>query len=258
MQKVENVNLRTLVQNKAYAYRQLVRGKSSLQQTKSLTADERFEKLNALDARASAKNSRLVFTPREQHLKLLEDAVVASVKFLDSAFNNVAATANFDTTANRDDPRPFIDTLQHIILGLKAEGVDSDPAAKAPSGEHQKHSKAEDPPHEPGIVGEVLADVKNNADKLESGMEEKDAFVEGQKAKGAVLDTVVKVKDVDDGATDDKTNRSAPVLFPKPPGEKNAAVIIDSDNNHYVLTKANDITEFYGSYAYSSSGSDPR
>eukprot|EP00842_Homolaphlyctis_polyrhiza_P004773 jgi/Hompol1/5297/HPOL_000936-RA len=80
-----------------------------------------------------------------------------------------------------------------------------------------------------GVVDNVLKDVADKADQLESNLND-DAFSEHQGSKDTTLETVLKV----DGKTSNSTAKSQ--------AEKPAPVLIDSKNNQYVLSKSGDAT----------------
>ncbi|KAI8924985.1 Sodium/hydrogen exchanger family-domain-containing protein [Entophlyctis helioformis] len=82
------------------------------------------------------------------------------------------------------------------------------------------------------IVGDVLSNVAQQADKLESGLNG-DTFMESQKSKDTTVETVLKV--------DDKAKAKSGV-DPSAQADTPASMLIDSQNNQYVLSKSGDAT----------------
>ncbi|KAJ3056619.1 Transmembrane and coiled-coil domains-containing protein 3 [Rhizophlyctis rosea] len=226
--QIDNLNLGLVATKKFRAIRELDRQKRGIAYNRQVTKEEKETKLKRIDSRF-------------QHLTILEEAALSAITALETS-SELTTTTDLGSRLFGNETRRVIDAFQRIIIRLKAEDADAGSEFNLNNNQTSKNAKASNK-SEHNIVGDVLAGVKSNADKLESGLDEKNAFSEGQKQKGAVLDTVVKVEDVGEDETDGGNSTSP--MFPKGAGEKNAAVIIDSDNNHYVLTKANDITAFY-------------
>lgn len=110
-------------------------------------------------------------------------------------------------------------------------------------GEHHEHSADEDADRSNlavELMDGVLDDVRNYADKLEKGMQV-DAFRDGQKQDGAVLETVVKMGDNTEDAdgTDDRHRGR------KEMADGRLITLIDQENNQYVLTRPFDTTVWY-------------
>ena len=98
------------------------------------------------------------------------------------------------------------------------------------------------------IVGGVMKNVANEADKLETDMKH-DSFAESQKAKGTTVETVLKVDgSASSSAKDGGEHSNAPdgssESGPKQDmtKEAHAPLLIDSENNQYVLSKSGDGT----------------
>lgn len=80
------------------------------------------------------------------------------------------------------------------------------------------------------LMNEVMKDVAEKADKLEDSMKD-NVFKEKQNTKGTTIETVLKVDKGEKIGTSNQTKSSG------------NSMLIDSDNNQYVLSKPGDITD---------------
>ena len=89
------------------------------------------------------------------------------------------------------------------------------------------------------VIGSILDDISFAADKLEDELDEK-TFEKNRNAKGASIEAVVRLtadeETNDDDDNDNKTSQAEP-------GEENdMSILVDSQNNQFVLSKAKDAT----------------
>jgi hypothetical protein len=93
------------------------------------------------------------------------------------------------------------------------------------------------------IAGEIIKEVSGTADKLENTLLDNHAFAEGTKAKGATLETVLKV---DENEKEEDEVGSVPLFKPLAKGRGGiVSILIDADSNQYVLSRPNDVTYYY-------------
>ena len=98
-------------------------------------------------------------------------------------------------------------------------------------------------------VENVLKDVAEKADSLESGLKQ-DKFQEGQQEHGSTIETVVKVggegsdekKSSDSSSASSSSSSSSSSTTSDSSSSKKPVVLIDSKNNQYVLSKPGDAT----------------
>nr|KAJ3420987.1 Transmembrane and coiled-coil domains-containing protein 3 [Polyrhizophydium stewartii] len=193
--------------------------------------------LNTERARLAADNDQgqhnktlELIDSRIQRLALLEDVVRSSLDIYSSVVRGHNAT-EMDVVMETENLM-LIDKFQNLVLRAKNDHLaivenkkNMDKNAKKLEAEHAKQKQEQ----QPGIVGDVMKDVANEADRLESNLKG-DSFKESQKLKDTTVETVLKVEDP-------KNNSTA-----KNAGEKAAPVLIDSQNNQYVLSKSGDAT----------------
>jgi len=93
------------------------------------------------------------------------------------------------------------------------------------------------------IAGEIIKEVSGTADKIEGNLMDNHAFADGTKAKGATLETVLKV---DESEKDEDEEGSVPLFKPLAKGRGGiVSILIDADSNQYVLSRPNDVTYYY-------------
>jgi hypothetical protein len=85
------------------------------------------------------------------------------------------------------------------------------------------------------LTSGVLKDVVKDADTLEDSM--KDEFKDKQNTKGTTIETVLKVDKQDQESSEPASNQTSKI------NSHTNSMLIDSDNNQYVLSKPGDITQ---------------
>lgn len=97
------------------------------------------------------------------------------------------------------------------------------------------------------IAKDILKEVSGTADKIEDNLLESNAFAEGAKAKGATIETVLKVEDTEKEKFDEEREEaSIPLFRPFAKGRGGiVSILIDAESNQYVLSRPNDVTYFY-------------
>lgn len=88
------------------------------------------------------------------------------------------------------------------------------------------------------VIGSILDDVAFAADKLEDELDEK-TFEKTRNAKGASIEAVVRLTGDDTYKDTDNDNRTS---LAEPDGENDMSILVDSQNNQFVLAKAKDAT----------------
>ncbi|RUS26494.1 Sodium/hydrogen exchanger family-domain-containing protein [Jimgerdemannia flammicorona] len=197
------------------------------------------------------------FANRLTEFQALEDLVMAMIDIYDKV---VDMSSDIDLPAGRvhhyDFKTECLKLITEFQLAFKhhqnpSTAQQPDPAARNMHAthsydRHHEHSSNEDLQH-PNLAVElvdgVLQDVRNYADRLEKGMQI-DAFRDGQKQDGAVLETVVKMGDnAEDGdASENRQHRREEM------GDGKLITLIDQENNQYVLTRPFDTTVWYEAF----------
>jgi hypothetical protein len=97
------------------------------------------------------------------------------------------------------------------------------------------------------IAKDILKEVSGTADKIEDNLLDSNAFAEGTKAKGATIETVLKVEDTEQQKFDEEhEDVSIPLFRPFAKGRGGiVSILIDAESNQYVLSRPNDVTYFY-------------
>jgi Kef-type K+ transport system membrane component KefB len=128
----------------------------------------------------------------------------------------------------------IINEFQQLVLEAKNHKIlkeetkkEEDKARNSGQLEQKKENKTEEAPR---LLDNVLKDVAKTAEKLEDGLNA-DKFKEGQNKAGTKVETVIKVQGESEKGHFDNSTRPAP-----------NAVLIDSSNNQYVLSKPGDGT----------------
>ena len=88
------------------------------------------------------------------------------------------------------------------------------------------------------IIGGILDDVSFAADKLEDELDEK-TFEKTRNAKGASIEAVVRLKNEEEPDDDSNPNKTS---LTEPGEENDMSILVDSQNNQFVLSKAKDAT----------------
>ncbi|KAJ3064338.1 Transmembrane and coiled-coil domains-containing protein 3, partial [Quaeritorhiza haematococci] len=248
-----SVNLTDIVKKNQEHIKKLQNEKEVVEQDPEVDPGKKVSKQELLDLKI-------------QQLLALEDVVK---KALD-VFSEVVERTNHSDVDNslKEESLKIINDFQLAVIKAKGDYlsiVESEKAQEKAKEREEKNSdgestKEDGSPPSKSFVGNVLSSVAENADRLESNMKEKDAFAEGQKTKGSSIETVVKVEDdphrhqkeevqnEEENASNTTTGRkgdSPKSSFKSTNVEKKMALLIDSENNQYVLTKANDITVIY-------------
>ncbi|KAJ3293663.1 Transmembrane and coiled-coil domains-containing protein 3 [Borealophlyctis nickersoniae] len=242
---LRSVKLSEIVQRKDNLVAQLQTQRDSLRDSPKLTAAEKLKESERLETRSGI-----------QQLSALEDIASNSLEILRTAVSDLDSFNTGETFKN--ESLKLINRFQRLVLKTKTDIDKIEQSEKtkgkqlkgAPDSQKVDESTLGEKSIAKDIVDDVMSNVAVNADRLESDMKENGAFEEGQKAKGSTLETVVKMKDTEEeedepGLSKENVTKSDFPKISKPAGEKKAAVLIDSENNHYVLTKANDITVMY-------------
>lgn len=97
------------------------------------------------------------------------------------------------------------------------------------------------------IAKDILKEVSGTADKIEDNLLDSHAFAEGTKAKGATIETVLKVEDAEQQKfEEEREDVSIPLFRPFAKGRGGiVSILIDAESNQYVLSRPNDVTYFY-------------
>ncbi|KAI8812855.1 Sodium/hydrogen exchanger family-domain-containing protein [Cladochytrium replicatum] len=148
-----------------------------------------------------------------------------------------------DALAHRDFQEKLND-FQHNVLNLKLVTQSERVREKE---DELKIKKLNETQGDESIIAEISRSVAETADKLESQQhKQNDVINDAQKfSKDASFDTVLRVQDDVDVPKDDNSTKSEFSIFGFASIEKNVAVLIDTQGNQYVLSKANDITTHY-------------
>ena len=88
------------------------------------------------------------------------------------------------------------------------------------------------------VIGNILDEISFAADKLENELDEK-TFEKTRNAKGASIEAVVRLteeEEVDDSDNINRTSQAEPVE------ENDMSILVDSQNNQFVLAKSKDAT----------------
>ena len=88
------------------------------------------------------------------------------------------------------------------------------------------------------LIGGVLDDISFAADQLEDQLEEK-TFEKGRNAKGASIEAVVRLNNGEESLEEGNKNHSS---LSEPNKENDMSILVDSQNNQFVLSKAKDAT----------------
>lgn len=88
------------------------------------------------------------------------------------------------------------------------------------------------------IIGGILDEVAFAADKLENELDEK-TFEKTRNAKGASIEAVVRLTGDEEAADSDNDNQTS---LAEPDEENDMSILVDSQNNQFVLAKSKDAT----------------
>ncbi|KAI8903539.1 Sodium/hydrogen exchanger family-domain-containing protein [Gorgonomyces haynaldii] len=157
---------------------------------------------------------------RQSRLDLLEDVLSHSLHL----FTQILTAKDIETLDQSMDKESqlIIDQFQQLVLKAKNDKIATGENKKMEEKQKQKDKEDVEPIQK--IVDGVMKDVAEKADTLETSLKD-DKFKQGQKNEGTTIETVIKVKDKE------QKNTTQPVL-------------VDSENNQYVLSKPGDITKY--------------
>ncbi|KAI8901742.1 Sodium/hydrogen exchanger family-domain-containing protein [Globomyces pollinis-pini] len=181
------------------------------------------------------KNAISLIDARIDRIQTLELVMKNSLDL----FATIVQSKNIDEldTLMDKESNLIIDEFQKLVLRAKNDKLQSAETKKVEEtqrvqGEFDQatvNSTLSDT-ETPHLVDNVLKDVAEKADSLENDLN-KDTFGEGQMSEGATIETVIKVNKNDNERSKNDTSKSDP-----------SAILIDSSNNQYVLSKPGDAT----------------
>ncbi|KAJ3129265.1 Transmembrane and coiled-coil domains-containing protein 3 [Nowakowskiella sp. JEL0407] len=154
---------------------------------------------------------------RINELKALEDLVSRAIQLFQTAINKLNYHEEFNL-------------FQLSVMNLKK-------ITNAKEKDHLRLKKTnETNTDDNSILGEISRKVSDTADKLESEQQLNNALKDSKGSKPAILDTVVRVGGDKEGDHQTSHNKTT---------ENSATVLIDSENNQYVMSRPSDITSNY-------------
>ncbi|KAJ1330646.1 hypothetical protein BSLG_009098 [Batrachochytrium salamandrivorans] len=201
------------------------------------------------DDKGKNKDAVDLIDSRIKRLYLLEDVIRSSLDIYGDIVRNQNVT-HIDKLMESESLM-IVDKFQNLVLKAKndhlaivetqkvldkstklKQDTQQDLKNNAPSTNSSSTGAQDNGGMAANMVGSVIKDVSNQADKLESSMKE-DSFIESQKSEGTTVETVLKVHD----SGKQQGNSSS-----KSKSENVTPTLIDSHNNQYVLSKSGDTT----------------
>lgn len=161
---------------------------------------------------------------RISRITVLEDMLTKSLIIYWDLLKQGLVLENLDAMLEKER-NIIIEGYQKIVLSMKNQQKSSTQTKKQEA-KILLDSAAE--AKDTGIVEDLLKHVSEKADSLEESM--RDGFKDSQKSKTTTIETVLKVND----RAETESDKNVTVIP--------SSVLIDSDNNHYVLSKSGDIT----------------
>ncbi|XP_056320102.1 transmembrane and coiled-coil domain-containing protein 3 [Danio aesculapii] len=207
--------LSTLLRQKQSAVRRLDTAAAALQRNQELAAAEKLFRIHTLEVfeRELNESERSLF----QALEGLQRVLKGNLR---------------DVVNMKESSRQRLEALREAAIKEEQEYIELVAAEK-----HQQEvlKVAQDRNKTLSVLDEILEDVRKAADRLEEDIEEH-AFDNNKQMKGVNVEAVLRVEeDEEDGK---RKNDSRPEVQ----GNLGLSMLIDSQNNQYVLTKPRDAT----------------
>ncbi|KAJ1561471.1 Transmembrane and coiled-coil domains-containing protein 3, partial [Nowakowskiella sp. JEL0078] len=172
----------------------------------------------------SQLDTKLHSEERFGELRALEDLLARAIKL----YQNVVDAFNYNEELN---------FFQMSVLNLKVLSNEKE------KDEQKLKKNNETNSNESSFISELGRLVADSVDELESQQQKQNNAAMNQGSKKAIMDTVVRVDDVNDLLESDEESKNSTGLFSSSKtGEKKGSVLIDSDNNQYVMSRPSDIT----------------
>ncbi|XP_073805376.1 transmembrane and coiled-coil domain-containing protein 3 isoform X1 [Danio rerio] len=207
--------LSTLLRQKQSAVRRLDTAAAALQRNQELAPAEKLFRIHTLEVfeRELNESERSLF----QALEGLQRVLKGNLR---------------DVVNMKESSRQRLEALREAAIKEEQEYMELVAAEK-----HQQEALkvAQDRNKTLSVLDEILEDVRKAADRLEEDIEEH-AFDNNKQMKGVNVEAVLRVEeDEEDGK---RKNASRPQVQ----GNLGLSMLIDSQNNQYVLTKPRDAT----------------
>ncbi|XP_060754649.1 transmembrane and coiled-coil domain-containing protein 3 [Neoarius graeffei] len=207
--------LSSLLRQKNAAVRKLEAAAAVAERDQMLSDAERLFQVHTLEVFQKELN--------ESERSLFE-AVLGLQRVLKGDFGDVANM--------KESSRQRLEALREAAIKEEQEYVELVAAEK-----HQQEALkvAQERNKTLSLLDEILEDVRRAADRLEEEIEDH-VFDNNKQMKGVNVEAVLRVED------DDEDNKRKNVSWQVPEGDLGLSMLIDSQNNQYVLTKPRDST----------------